>query len=401
MKVNFDVSRLLLAVIIIFTAAGIILAVLTLRSNPVDDILLKNRVINILYIFEDNKKPLNAYVLMNYPATRRAAVFDIPGNLGLLINKINRVDRIDIVYDPGNTGLYETEVAKLLGIEIDFTIIIKKENLASLVDLLEGVDIFIPSGVSYRDESQFILFPSGMTLLDGDKASVYATYSIPDEELDMETHRRQRFFIGLLDRQIIMNNRLKNGAVEKLYHSFFRTNLKSKAFMRLYDELSHIDTDRINIQSVSGNLRDVSGQTLIIPHWDGNLVKEVVRQTLGTLTRPTESSNDERSYTVEVLNGTVISGLAGRTAEMLNSFGYDIISTGNADRSDYERTIIINRLSDENIVRTFAEIIRCNDIRQELLPDEENEMNFLSMDYKADFTLIIGRNFNGRYVTGN
>jgi hypothetical protein len=241
-----------------------------------------------------------------------------------------------------------------------------------------------------------------MTLLDGDKAAVYAAYSVPDEEPEMETHRRQRFFIGFLDRQISMNNRLKNGAVEKLYHSFFRTNLKSSSLMRLYDELTYIDIDRINIQSVGGNLRDVSGQNLIIPHWDGNLVKEIVRQTLGTLTRPAESSNDERSYTVEVLNGTAISGLAGRTAEMLNSFGYDIISTGNADRSDYERTIIINRLSDENIVKTFAEIIRCNDIRQEAMIDSgENEINFFSMDYKADFTLIIGRNFDGRYVTGD
>jgi len=414
MKLNIDVSRLLLVLIVIITAAGIVLAALTFRSNPVDDVLLKNRVMNILYILEENKKPLSAYALMYYPATRRAAVFDIPGNLGLLISKINRVDRIDIVYDPNNTGLYEAEVAKLLGIDIDFTIIIKKENLAPIVDLLEGVEIFIPSGVSYRastaenaderpsfNDTRFILFPSGMTLLDGDKASLYASYTVPDEELEMETHRRQRFFIGFLGRQIIMNEKLKNKSVQNLYHSFFRTSLKSSAFMRLYDELSNIDIDRVSVQTITGNFREVSGQTLIIPHWDGNLAKEIVRQTLGTLTRKTESSN-ARSYTVEILNGTAVSGLAGRTAEMLNSFGYDIISTGNADRSDYERTIVIHRLADDTAAKAFAEIIRCKDIRHEdMLDPGEEEMNFFSLDYKADFTLIIGRNFNGRYVTGD
>jgi hypothetical protein len=216
----------------------------------------------------------------------------------------------------------------------------------------------------------------------------------------MEIFRRQRFFLGLLHRQIQMNEKLNNPQAAKMYHSFFRTSMNQRTMMLLFNEFVNIDTDRTNVQSVGGNLREVSGQTLIIPHWDGNLVKEVVRQTLGTLTSAANDRLIEHSLTVEVLNGTETNGLAGKTAEMLRSFGYDIISIGNADRSNYERTVIIQRSDDDSMVKSFADVIRCDNIRKEIMP-KENAAAGQSTEYKADITLLIGRNFNGRYVTGN
>ena len=397
-----DASFLLLALIILLLAFGIVISIIVFRSNPVEDAFSANRVINVLFVIENNKMPVSTYVLMYYPVTKRAAIFDIPEDLGLLIAKINRVDRIDKVYDPQKLGSYQSEIEKLLGIEITFSFVITKENLVSIVDLLEGVEIFIPAHVSYRDENGIILFPSGMTVLDGDKASLYATYTLPHEDSEMSVFRRQRFFLGYLHRQIQMNDRLNNPQAAKMYHSFFRTSMNQRAMTLLFDEFVHIDTDRTNIQSVGGNLRQVSGQMLIIPHWDGNLVKEVVRQTLGTLTREMEEHFIERNLTVEVLNGTAVNGLAGRTAEMLRSFGFDIISIGNADRSNYEKTTIIQRTPDDTLVKSFSDVIRCNEIRREITPEaKENETLVQDTEYKADVTLLIGRNFNGRYVTGN
>lgn len=401
-KIKADASLVLLCAIILLLGAGIVLAAYTLRADPLDDALSGGRVINVLFVLEKNKSPLSTYVLMYYPETRRAAIFDIPGNLGLLLTRVNRVDRIDTVYDSGKMAGYENEIGKLLGLEIDFSIIVTNENLKSLVDLLEGVEIFIPSPVSYRDDSQLVLFPSGMTVLDGDKAGVYATYSIPDEDRELEVFRRQRFFLGLLNRWVSRNEQLKNPDVADLYFSFLKTSVNQRGLTRLFDEFVYIDTARTNIQSVGGSLREVSGQQLIIPHWDGNLVKEVVRQTLGMLTRQSEGFLGDRTYTVEVLNGTASVGLAGRTAEMIRSFGYDVISIGNADRSNYENTQIVNRSGDEALAKVFADIIRCKNIRHEaVVDDRDEEMTIANIDYKSDFTLIIGRDFNGRYVTGN
>jgi anionic cell wall polymer biosynthesis LytR-Cps2A-Psr (LCP) family protein len=395
---KIDASRFLLVLIVLLLALGVVLAVYSFRSNPVDDALSSNRVINSLFIIENEKKPVSTFVLMYYPVTKRAAIFDVQGEIGLLISRINRVDRIDSIYEPSRIGSFQSEIEKLLGIEINFSFVITKENLVSVVDLLEGVEIFIPSPVSQREGEELIMFPSGMTILDGDKASVYATYTLPYEEREMEVFRRQRFFLGLLDRMIQMNERLKNPDVARLYSSFFKSSMNRRTMMLLFDEFVFIDTDRTNIQSVTGNLREVSGQMLIIPHWDGNLVKEVVRQTLATLTRDIDEHLRDQTLTVEVLNGTAVNGLAGRTAEMLRSFGYDVISIGNADRNNYENTLIIHRSGDENMVRDFAGVIRCSNIQQDFALYEEDN---LSREYKADLTLLIGRNFNGRFVAEN
>jgi anionic cell wall polymer biosynthesis LytR-Cps2A-Psr (LCP) family protein len=398
-----DPSALLLVFIALLLAAGAGTAVYTLRSDPVEEALSGDRVINVLFVLEKDQKPLSTYVLMYYPATRRAAIFDIPGDVGLLIKRINRVDRIDTVYQSGRVSGFETEIEGLLGIDLGFSIVISLENLGKMVDLIEGVELFIPSAVDVRSEEGLIRFPSGVTRLDGDKAVTYASFTAGDEDREMTVFRRQRFFLGFLKRQAAMNDQLKNAAVAKLYQSFFETNMSRRTRMRLFDEFAYIDTDRTGVQTVGGNLREVSGQTLLIPFYDGSLVKEVVRQTLGGLTRQSEGSLADRVFTVEVLNGTAISGLAGRTAELLRGFGYDVISIGNADHNNYEKTEIIDRSGHAEVAKIFAGIIRCGNMRDET-PFQDNpeaEFGIQSYEYRSDFTLIIGRDFNGRYVTGN
>jgi anionic cell wall polymer biosynthesis LytR-Cps2A-Psr (LCP) family protein len=412
-----DASALLLVAIVLLLALGIAAAMYTLRSDPVEEALSGDRVINVLYVIEKDRKPLGAYVLMYYPATKRAAIFDIPGNLGLLIRRINRVDRIDSVYTPSKVSIFENEIEDLLGIDINFSMVINTENLRRAVDLIEGVELFIPAPVDLRVEGNLVRFPSGMTRLDGDKALIYVSYETPDEEREMPMFRRQRFFTGFLKRQGEMNALLKNPMVAKYYQSCLQTGMGRHTLTRLLDEFVNIDTDRLTdirrrgqgewhtgVQSVEGYLREVSGQMLLIPHWDGELVKEVVDQTLQALTRADGESSGDRVYTVEVLNGTTTGGLAARTAELLRGFGYEISvdNVTNADHQSYGKTLIIDRSGQEGAADTFAEIIHCRNVRSETPVQEtiegDSPRNF---EYRADFTLIIGRDFNGRYVTGN
>jgi anionic cell wall polymer biosynthesis LytR-Cps2A-Psr (LCP) family protein len=398
-----DASIALLAAIVLLLVGGIIIAVYSLRSDPMDEILSGDRVISVLYIIEQNQKPLSTYVLMCYPKTRRVAIFDIPGEIGMLLQRVRRVDRIDTVYNPQRVSPYENEIERLLGIDITFTIVMNTENLGKAVDLIKGVELFIPSAVNIRDEGELVLFPSGISRLDGDKAISFINFQVADEDREMAVFRRQRFFLGFLKRQAEMNGELKNNAVSQLYQSFLQTSFNQRTRLHLFDEFAVMDLDRVNIQVVGGNLREVSGNTLLIPYYDGNLVKEIVRQTLGTLTSPMDGAISDRVFTVEVLNGTSVNGLAGRTAEVLRGFGYDIISISNADHAEYEKTVIIDRSGLEEMAKNFAGIIRCNNIRFEAQNRDalEDELALQNLEYRSDFTLIIGRDFNGRYVTGN
>jgi len=179
-----------------------------------------------------------------------------------------------------------------------------------------------------------------------------------------------------------------------------QNNLNQRAKSRLLEEFARIDMDRINIQTVGGNLREVAGKVQLIPYYDGNLVKDIVRQVLSTLTNPADVIHGDRVFTAEVLNGTTVSGLAGRTAELYRGFGYDVISIGNAPHTSYENTVIIDRSGVEGAAEYLAAIIRCKNIIKESSGRESPEA-MQNIEYRSDFTLIIGRDFNGRYVTGN
>jgi anionic cell wall polymer biosynthesis LytR-Cps2A-Psr (LCP) family protein len=399
-KAKIDASAFLLGTIVVLLGAGIFITVVALRADPIEGVLTRDRVINTLFVLERDAKPLGTYVLMYYPVTKRAAIFDIPGELGLILQKINRVDRIDIVYDPEKLTAFEQEIERLLGIDISFFLVLNTENLCKVVDLIEGVELFIPAPVEIYQESGAILFPSGITRLDGDKATSYVTYELPDEDQELITFRRQRFFLGFLKRLGEKNEVLKTPLVAQAYQGMLKTDMNPRIRTRLFDEYAGIDMDRISIQSVGGNIREVSGQTLLFPYYDGSLIKEIVRQTLGGLTRQMEGTFTERVFTVEVLNGTMINGLAGRTAELLQSFGYDVIAIGNADRT-YEATLIVDRSGNESMVKILGDIIHCKNIQVEAQQNTnlELEMTIQNVEYRSDFTLIIGSDFNGRYVS--
>jgi anionic cell wall polymer biosynthesis LytR-Cps2A-Psr (LCP) family protein len=398
-----DTSVFLLTAIIALLGAGVFFTVMALRQDPIEEALSGDRVINTLFVFESEGKPLASYVLMYYPGTGRAAVFDIPGEVGLIIRRINRVDRIDTVYNSQHIAAFASEIEALLEIDINFSLAYDLPSLGKIVDLIEGVDLFIPTAVSVYDPDNLILFPSGISRLDGDKALSYLTYSLPEEDGDLVNFRRQRFFLGFIKRLGERNEVLKNPAMNQVFQPLMKTGMNQHTRIRLFDELSKIDTDRMNVQSIGGNYREVSGQTLLFPFYDGNLIKDIVRQSLGALIRQTEGSLDERIFTVEILNGTGIAGLAGRTAELLRGFGYDVISIANADRDDYRATEIIDRSGFAEVARIFADIIRCTNIRYDTpVPELSADLtiDIQNLDYRSDFTLIIGRDFNGRYVTG-
>jgi hypothetical protein len=55
---------------------------------------------------------------------------------------------------------------------------------------------------------------------------------------------------------------------------------------------------------------------------------------------PTEVPVDLKAYSIRVLNGTSTSGLAAKVRDELNASGFNVISVGNADEDNYEKTEI-------------------------------------------------------------
>jgi anionic cell wall polymer biosynthesis LytR-Cps2A-Psr (LCP) family protein len=393
LKAKTDSGLLFLVAILVLLVGGGTVAALLARSNPAEEAFAADRVINTLLIVEKDGKPLFTHLLMYYPATKRAALFDVPGETGLIIASLGKVDRIDALYSPRDPEPYRAEIAKLLDVEIPFQLVFDLENLAKTIDLLEGIDLFIADPVEAYGLTPPVLLPSGAVRLDGAKAITFATYSLPDEDAQEGPLRRHRLTLALLKRLGERNAALERPELGRLLNSLVRHNMDLRVLNRLWDEYARIDVERMVVQRVAGNLKQVSGQELLFPYYDGDLIKDMVKQALASLVRVTDQGLSDRVYTVEVLNGTANIGLAKRTADLMQGFGYEAVSVGNADANDYAETVIINRSGSDQAARVFADIIRCPTIR-----DEPRAADGSLLVGGADFTILIGKDFDGRYV---
>lgn len=86
---------------------------------------------------------------------------------------------------------------------------------------------------------------------------------------------------------------------------------------------------------------------------------------------PREETKLNRSeWSLEVLNGSGVSGLAKKIAEELESLGYKVIKVGNADKSDYEKTQILiqDNLKDQvdKVIADIGDIIKIASVAGEL-----------------------------------
>ncbi|MDA8410838.1 MAG: LCP family protein [Treponema sp.] len=384
-----DRSSLPLIGILIVIVAVVVGLGASLASDPVSSAVKNDRIISLLVVLQEEGKPVATELFLYYPLTGKGAVLDIPGNTGLILKSLNKVDRIDAVYAKGRPQVYLREIRSLLQTEIPLWIVFDEKGFRTTADLLGGVDMFIPTAVDDPGPPR-VLLPQGMTRLDGDKLIQFASYVPPDEDDASATARRQRLFQGFLRAIAHQSDWLTRPDVFPAWRNAVKSNMGSDGLLHFVRGLANIDIDHLLMQRITGTRRIVDKQSLLFPHYDGDLVRDIVKQTLNALTVTGNGSSDV--HTVELLNGTSVRGLASRLAEILGSFGYDVTSVANADRQDYAVTKIISRSTNPEVAKSLGGVLQCTNIG----PDDGS---FGSSD--AEFTIVLGADFNGRYVVGH
>jgi polyisoprenyl-teichoic acid--peptidoglycan teichoic acid transferase len=388
-RINIDKSSVLLFVIIGILIAMLAFLAFSLRSDAVDQAMKSDRIIDLAVIIEKDGKPTSTQVFFFYPSNGRGAILDVPGETGLIIKSLNKVDRIDVLYDKRRPGTYVAEIANLLSTTIPYWVILDEKGLAQSVDLLEGVEAFIPSKIELVGPPNASL-PSGAVVLDGDKAAQFAFYKDPDETDSDTLSRRQKLFQSVVRRVGEKSAWITRGDVLPAIRRNLRSNMGDDSMKHLIEQLSKIDADRLVLQKVTGVYRDVDGKRLLFPHYDGELVRDIVKQTLNALSNSGSSSPADKIFTIEILNGTPTKGLAKKAAEIFQSFGYDVQSVDNADREDYAKTQVIDHFSNAEAAKSIGDVIRCSSESQQITAQDAAV---------ADFTIILGKDFNGRYCS--
>ena len=392
---NEQKGILFIALIVVVIIALSLFFARSLKTNSVEDALEHDTLLRTLFVVQnDDGTELFSNVIILDTSTKKAAVINLPGYTGAIFQSLGRTDRLAQVYNELGMASYRTEVQKMLGISIPYTTMVRLEDFIRLCDMFGGMRVFIPSPIdSVSEEGERWLLPSGAVTLDGDKIAVYLKYRDEEETEESIQDRYQNvmgaFLTGLHDQSFKIFNTSKNF---KRFSVSLNTNLADYEEETLYSEISQIDTESIIKQTITGSLRNVDGQQLLFPLNNGEFIKEAVKQTTYML-MSSDGTISNRIYVLEIQNGTKTQGLARRTATLYQNASYDVLSAVNADSNDYAETVIVDHIGNEAVARQVGELIRCTNIKQ---ADEMEDGS--SSDSMVDFTVILGRDFNGAYV---
>ncbi len=386
-KRKWDKSILLLILIAIIVAAVGVFGYYQLRTDLFTESIKQGNPLAVLFCLSGDRDYRFFLLLLYHPQTRRAAIVHIPGNVGLIIESLKKVDRIDVLYRRGDLDPLIGKVEELIDMDIPFYFDLQEQEVVDLVDLVAGLELFIPNPVDTTYNEERILLPSGSVVLDGDKIREFISYQ---DEMESEMDwvgRKQKFLQSLLKRMGESNLLVDKNGFSAL-RAVVSTNLGSRALSSFVAEMKKLESEKIIFQRVLGSTRVVDGKELLFPHFDGQLLKEIIKQTQETIASREPFAEEELVVAIEVLNGTTVAGLARRAANVFQSFGYDVVSVANADHSEYQKTVVLDRKGRVEAAERVAELIRCERVYSRL---EDGG------DRTIDVTIILGTDFDGRY----
>lgn len=392
---RINATAILMTLIFIIIALTGWLIYTQLRTDAISSQVDSGEVVRTLFVAYDGERPFLTFLLVYHPGTRRAAMLDIPGNVGMVLQPLGRIDRIDTIFDGSDPTAFLRAVEETAGISIPHWIVMNEGELIDFIDLLGGMELFIINDYRDLEESEPVLLPTGSARLNGGKAVQYLRLAergpaLLESELE-RVGRRQSFVQGLFRSIKESREFLRHPDVVEVRSGIVKSSLERRALTAFFDELAEVDPDRLVRRRIQGTVRDVDveGTTkqLLFPHFEGQWLRQAVRQMETTLATPEEEIGEETLVTMEVLNGTSSSGLARRTSELYEDFGFEVLRFGNAESDQIEHTLVIDRRGIGETAERVARVIEADRI----VVDVSDETD-------VDVTVILGRDFDGTTV---
>jgi LCP family protein required for cell wall assembly len=280
------------------------------------------------------------------------------------------VHRINSSHVFGGMPLTIQTVELLVGMPIDKYIEINVPGIVKLVDAIGGVDIDVEKRMNYHDRrgNLNIDLQPGMQHLDGMQAMGYVRFR-HDATGDIGRMERQRHFLRAVITQLSHpSNVTRLPQLSQAFLETVSTDLTSKEILTLKKLMEQAGPDGIRAESLPGVPKMIHGQSMI------ELDADQVRQTVDRVLRG-------QGLSVQVLNGTTVSGLGAKVASRLEEVGCDITETTNSEQKS-DTTLVVSRRGGARRAERVAEWLGLGVISVQ--PEGDNP---------ADVTVIVGRDY--------
>ncbi|WP_010250180.1 LCP family protein [Acetivibrio cellulolyticus] len=229
-----------------------------------------NESINVLVLGGDKvAKNTDTMMLVNFnPVTAKINILSIPRDTKVRINK--KTAKINAAY-PGGGGERAIEcVSDLLGVDIKYYVFIDTSTFKKTIDILGGVDYYVPEDMNYDDPFQnlHIHLEKGQQHLDGKEAEQYMRYrkgnhSKVTKNYDGSDLKRidaqQNFIRELIRQKANMFNITKINDILNVVFSNIDTNVEMSEVIKLSKNVGKVNADDINMQKLTGHSVEEKG----------------------------------------------------------------------------------------------------------------------------------------------
>ncbi len=268
------------------------------------------------------------------PAAAVKANWDSAGRSYPNVMKLNAVH----AYSPKDTGCENAvlEIEDLLGINIDHYVKVNFEAFKAIVDAVGGVDVDVPTDM-YKNMSDtgdiIINLQKGMQHLDGAKAEQLVRFR-GYAEGDVARIQVQQLFLKALAEKVLSTESIVKNLPEyiEVMYKYVQTDLKLSDALKYANYITKIDLNKISMETLPGVGQYVGNVSYFIH--DADATREMVDRVFYNVepiettteenTDNTAAQTDSKSLLIEVSNGGITNGLAGRYTEKLAAEGYQM-----------------------------------------------------------------------------
>lgn len=309
------------------------------------------------------------------PSTKKVAMISLPRDLAIPIanygwRKINRINSFGEEREKGSGAkLAAQTLSETFDIPIHYYARIDFEGFIKAIDKLGGVKVYVDNTIddsqypvlgkeedlNYKARFEHLYIEKGWQEMDGELALKYArsrhTPGLEGSDF-ARAKRQQKIITALRDKAFSFStllNPIKLSGLLNTFENHINTNLQIWEIIKL----SHL-LGEINLAEVANYVFDDSPQGVLYSATiDGAYVLQpktgdfsemqfIIKNVfnLNNLPGQKAAAETKEKVTLEIRNGTKITGLASKTAAKLMGLGYPVIKIDNAPEQDYEKTVI-------------------------------------------------------------
>jgi LCP family protein required for cell wall assembly len=362
--------------------------------------------LNILLLGVDKRPDENIFrtdtmmVLTLDPETGSAALLSIPRDLWVPIPtygeaRINQAYMEGELHDypGGGPALAMRTVQEFLGVPIHRYVLVDFNGFKRLIDTLGGIDINVEKAIDDTvyptDDYGYteVHIPAGLIHMDGDLALKYARVRHGTDDID-RAKRQQKVLIAARDKSLSLNLLPKLPTFMATLLDTVQTDLQPAEILTLAKMASQIESDKIQNYvidySIAPPTQTPTGASVLVPNRDK--VRALVNEVFDLPSPENGELVKEEAATVEVLNGAGAPGLAAQMAAFLQEQGFNVVNIDNADRSDYDKTVIVDYIGKPNTVALLSQLLN--------VPSDEVLMEIGQQPGSAVIRIIVGKDFS-------